>query len=38
MNYTEARKELPIYQIRNKLISEIQKNSCLVLLGKSSLH
>lgn len=31
----QERKNLPIYSIRNKLITEIQRNSCLILLGET---
>ena len=33
-NLEQVRKELPIFKIRNKLITEIQRNSTLILLGK----
>ena len=32
-NLDQFRKSLPIYTIRNKLLSEIQRNSCIILLG-----
>jgi len=32
-NLDQERKKLPIFTIRNKLISEIQRNSSLILLG-----
>ena len=34
MNLDQVRKELPIYKIRSKLITEIQRNPTLILLGK----
>jgi hypothetical protein len=34
-NLEQSRKNLPIFTIRNKLISEIQRNSCLILLGEN---
>jgi hypothetical protein len=37
MNLDENRKNLPIYSIRNKLISEIQRNHTIILLGKFNL-
>lgn len=34
----QFRKSLPIFNVRNKLISEIQRNPTLVLLGKIKIY
>lgn len=34
----QVRKSLPIFNVRNKLISEIQRNPTLILLGRLKLN
>jgi hypothetical protein len=34
MDLDQNRKNLPIYSIRNKLITEIQRSPTIILLGK----
>ncbi len=36
MDLDQNRKNLPIYSIRNKLITEIQKSPTIILLGNSN--
>ena len=38
MNLSEERKKLPIFSIRNRLISEIHRNPTLILLGKNEIN